>query len=62
MEIVGWMVAGELGVDTCLIGSEWYEDTWPNAWVPRVPRWLAYNDYVKLMEATGFDPWTSHHI
>jgi hypothetical protein len=57
----GWLLVGELDVDTCLIGSEWYEDTWPNAWAPRVPRWLAYNGYVKLMEATGFDPRTSHH-
>jgi hypothetical protein len=56
-----WLMVVQSDVDTCLIGSEWYEDTWPNAWAPRVPRWLAYNGYVKLMEATGFDPRTSHH-
>jgi hypothetical protein len=56
-----WLMVVQLDVDTCLIGSEWYEDTWPNAWAPRVPRWLAYKGYVKLMEATGFDPRTSHH-
>jgi hypothetical protein len=25
--IIGWMVAGESGVDTCLVDNEWYEDT-----------------------------------
>jgi hypothetical protein len=58
----GWLFVGEYGDDTCRIDSKWYEGTWPNAWAPCVPRWLAYNDYVKLMEATGFNPWTSHHI
>jgi hypothetical protein len=51
-----WLIVVQLDVDTCHIGSKWYEGTWPNAWVPRVPHGLVYIGYVKLMEATGFDP------
>jgi hypothetical protein len=32
-----WLVVVQSDVDTCYIGSEWYEDTWPNTWAPRVP-------------------------
>jgi hypothetical protein len=38
----GWLFVGEYGDDTCRIGNKWYEDTWPNAWAPRVPRRLVY--------------------
>ena len=40
MEIAGWMFVGEYNVDTCLICNEWYENTWPSAWTPRVPLWF----------------------
>jgi hypothetical protein len=32
-----WLVVVQSDVHTCYIGSEWYEDTWPNTWAPRVP-------------------------
>jgi hypothetical protein len=33
-----WLAAVESGSDTCPLGGKWYEDTWPNPWVPRVTR------------------------
>jgi hypothetical protein len=52
----GWLFVGEYCDDTCHIGSKWYEDTWPNAWVPRVPRWLVYICYVKTNGGCGVRP------
>ena len=35
--VIYWLVSGVLDGDTCPVGGELYEDTWPNLWVPRVP-------------------------
>jgi hypothetical protein len=53
---VGWLIDGESGADTCPLGGQWYEDTWPNLWVPRVTRWLAKWWYVKFMGVHGVRP------
>jgi hypothetical protein len=53
---VGWLTDGESGADTCPLGGQWYEDTWPNPWAPRVTRWLAKWWYVKFMGVRGVRP------
>jgi hypothetical protein len=51
-----WLATVESGSDQCPFGGKWYEDTWPNPWVPRVTRCLGYGCCVKTMGVHGVRP------
>jgi hypothetical protein len=44
-----WLIVGESGGDTCPVDGKWYEDTWPNPWVPRVPHYWFMIGCIKIV-------------